>query len=289
MPGKNGVNPRFFITRTEYGVIKAHIDDFYALAGYLTPVKALKAGMGLSHNPPVIQIFTYARIGLILFTSGDWNKKYLPSSFESAKSMGEFMDQELIKLSTDPWDEKLEHAKIEGFKDQIEHFEIVLHDELAKLPAFICEDELLGNLSVDKLLKGAQHGYSTFAQSVLSDGCKAEIDEAGKCLAYERSTASGFHILRSVEMSVKQYLQLVPGFAMPPLNRQNWGEYIKLLKDNGASPEVTDTLQSIKVNHRNPLMHPEDTLDLPEAVRLMSICQSMSEMLVVDLKKRDLI
>jgi hypothetical protein len=281
--------PKFFITKTEYGVIKARIDDFYGLAGYLTPVKALQAGMKLSHNPPVIQILTYARIGLILFTSIDWNAKYLPSSFKSAQSMSDYLDTELIKLSTEPWDEILDRSKIEGFKDQIQHFETVLHDELAKLPAFICEDELLGNLSVDKLLKGAQNGYSSLAREVLGDGCKAEIDEAGKCLAHERSTASGFHILRSVEMAVKQYLLKVPGFVMPPLNRQNWGEYIKLLRENGAAKEVTDTLQAIKENHRNPLMHPEDTLDLPEAVTLMSLCQSMSEMLVSDMKKRALI
>jgi hypothetical protein len=270
-------------------VIKAHIDSFYSLAGHLTPVKALQAGMRLSQNPTVIQILTYARIGLILFTSGEWNKTYLPSSYKEAKWMGQFLDEELIKLSPKPWDETLESAKIEGFKNQIEHFETVLHDELAKLPAFICEDEMLGNLSVDKLLKGAQHGYSALAKGALSDGCKAEIEEAGKCLAYERSTAAGFHILRSVEMAVKQYLKLVPGFVMPPVNRLNWGEYIRLLKDNGASKEVTDTLQSIKDNHRNPLMHPEDTLDLPEAVTLLSLCQSMSEILVTDLKNRGMI
>jgi hypothetical protein len=278
--------PKVFIFKTDYGVIKAQIDDFYRLASLLTPVKALQAGMGLSHNRPVIETLIHCRIGLIFFTSNPWSEKYLPSSFKSAGYLMQYLDERLIKISTEAWDEKLEGPKIDGFKTQLERFETVLHDELAKLPAFILEDELLGNLSIDKLLKGAQTGYSTQARSVLSDGCKVEIDEAGKCLAHERSTAAGFHILRSVEMAVKQYLSLVPGFMMPPLNRQNWGEYIKLLKDNNASPEVTDTLQSIKVNHRNPLMHPEDTLDLPQAVTLMSLCQSMSEILVGDMKKR---
>jgi hypothetical protein len=272
-------------------VIKPYIEEFYALAGYLTPVKALQPEMKLSGNAAVIELLTYTRIGLILFVSRESSLgKYLPSSLATAKSMASFMDEQLNRLPQyGKWDETLDPAKIDGFKSQIEHFEIVLHDELAKLPAFICEDDLLGNLSVDKLLKGAHNGYSTFARGTLSDGCKAEIDEAGKCLVYERSTAAGFHILRSLEIAIKQYLSTVPGFVMPPLNRQNWGEYIKLLKDNGASPDVTDTLQSIKVNHRNPLMHPEDTLDLPQAVSLMAVCQSMSEILVGDLKKRGLI
>lgn len=281
--------PRFFFSRTGCGVIKPHISHFYSLAAYLTPVKSLQAGMQLSGNIPVIQIFTYARIGLIFFTSQEWLKAYLPSSHQWAEIMATFLDEEIIKLPKfGAWDATLEKAKIEGFKSQIERFEAILDDELGKLPVFVCEDELLGNLSVDKLLKGAHHGYSAVVKDVLRDQCKAEIDEAGRCLIYERSTASGFHILRAVELAIKQYLCLIPNFAMPPLNRQNWGEYIQLLKDNGASKEITDTLQSIKVNHRNPLMHPEDTLDLPEAVSLMAVCQSMCEVLISDMKKRGL-
>ncbi len=203
--------------------------------------------------------------------------------------MSEFLDEEVIKLpGHGPWDQTLEEGKLNGFQSQLRHFETILHDELDKLPAFLCEEDLLGNLSLDKLLKGAQNGYSPDARKVLSEGCRREIDEAGKCLAHERTTACGFHILRSVEMAIRQYLLAIPSFVMPPLNRQNWGEYIKLLKDYGASKETTDTLQAIKENHRNPLMHPEDNLDIPEALSLLSICQAMSELLVSDLKKRGL-
>ena len=76
---------------------------------------------------------------------------------------------------------------------------------------------------------------------------------------------------------------------MPPLNRNNWGEYIKLLKDNGADKKVTDHLQNIKDNYRNPLMHPEDTLELHEAASLFAVCQSMTESTVADMKKRGFI
>jgi len=274
----------------ENGMIKPYISSFYSLSGYLTPVKALTPGMPLSHYPEVIRIFTYAKIGLLLFTGGGWEEEYLPSSFRQAQGMSEFLDEHIIKLpGSGPWDETLDEATLNGFKSQLKHFEAILHDELDKLPAFLCEDELLGNLSVDKLLKGAQNGYSPMARQVLSDDCRLEIDEAGKCLAHERTTASGFHILRSVEIAIKQYLSAIQGFVMPRLNRQNWGEYIKLLKDNGAAKEVTDTLQAIKDNHRNPLMHPTDSLEISEALSLLSISQAMSELLVTDMKKRGLI
>jgi hypothetical protein len=76
---------------------------------------------------------------------------------------------------------------------------------------------------------------------------------------------------------------------MPPLNRQNWGEFLKLLIDNGAGREVTDHLHNIRVNYRNPLMHPEDSLEMDEAVSLFAVAQSMNEMLIADMLKRGLI
>ena len=76
---------------------------------------------------------------------------------------------------------------------------------------------------------------------------------------------------------------------MPPLNRQNWGEYLRLLKDNNASREVTDQLHNIKDNYRNPLMHPEDTLELSDAVSLFAVAQSINEVLIGDMLKRNLI
>ncbi len=96
-------------------------------------------------------------------------------------------------------------------------------------------------------------------------------------------------MLRSVELTIQQYLTAVPGFVMPPLNRQNWGEYLKLLKENGAGKEVTDHLHNVKDNYRNPLMHPEDVLEMDEAVSLFALSQAMNEMLISDMLKRGLI
>jgi hypothetical protein len=61
------------------------------------------------------------------------------------------------------------------------------------------------------------------------------------------------------------------------------------LRDNGAAKEATDTLQNIKDNYRNPLMHPEDTLTPKEAVSLFALCQGMIETLVANMKKRGFI
>ena len=74
-----------------------------------------------------------------------------------------------------------------------------------------------------------------------------------------------------------------------PLNRQNWGEYIRLLKDNGAAKEVTDHLQNIKENYRNPLMHPEDILELHEAASLFAVCQSIRRLRAPDIPCKEIL
>ncbi len=50
--------PEVFFVETAGGVIKPYMSSFYSLAGYLTPLKALKPGTQLSHNPEVIRMFT---------------------------------------------------------------------------------------------------------------------------------------------------------------------------------------------------------------------------------------
>jgi hypothetical protein len=268
---------------------KPHAYNYYLLASHLRPLNELKPGQKLSGDITTIQILTYVKIGLLLFLIPE-NAKHFPSSYAKAELMSNYLDEQLIKLpNRGKWDDVLEEPKLKGIQSMLKSFETLLGDELARAPLFLCDEEILGNLSIDKLLVGAQNGYPSKYRVHLPMTCTAEIEEAGKCLAFERATAAGFHILRSVEIMVKHYLALIPGFVMPPLNRQNWGEYIKLLKANNASVAVSDTLESIRKNHRNPLMHPEDTLDIHEAVGLFGICQSMTESLVEDLLSKKLV
>lgn len=269
-------------------MIKPRVYTFYQLSSHLRPILALKAGQQLSKSAETITIFAHFKIGLLLFLVPEYASSY-PSSYLQAQMLSRYLDEHIMKLDGTEWDNILEEAKISAIHDMLHSFETLLQDELLRSPIYQCDEEQIGNLSIDKLLAGAHKGYPASFRKHLSPSCIQEIDEAGKCLAFERSTAAGFHVLRSVEISVKQYLAAVPGFVMPPLNRLNWGEYISLLKTNGAGRTVVDTLQAIKDNYRNPLMHPNDTLNIHDAASLMAVCQSMTEALLKDLADRALI
>jgi hypothetical protein len=123
------------------------------------------------------------------------------------------------------------------------------------------------------LIIGASDGCPAKTKAKLSKEALDEIDESGKCLAFDRGTASAFHILRSLEIVTKDYIAKT-GVPMPPQNGCNWGEYIKVLRDNNKPNEISDLLQIIKDNYRNPIMHPEDSVSMDEALGLFNLCQS---------------
>lgn len=262
---------------------------FYTFAYYIHPLAELRENDKLSGDPFRVRMLSDANLIAGIFQMDDFCRKYLPSSSAQIKQISAFIMREIFAR-----DDGIVPDTISGYvevelREQTNKFETILQDELSKLPIFCCDDDKIGNFSIQKLLKGASNGYPNKTRLRLTASCRSEIDEAGKCLVYERSTAAGFHILRSVELTIRQYLMAIPGFVMPPLNRQNWGEYLDLLKKNQTAKEVYDHLYNIKTNYRNPLMHPEDTLEIDEAVSLFAVAQSMNEMLIADMFKRNLL
>jgi hypothetical protein len=175
-------------------------------------------------------------------------------------------------------------ANLPLLRQRVQVFSIMLTEEVDQTHVYTLTDK--GNLSIDKLVKGASSGYPPEVLAMIDSWIRKEIDEAGKCLACALYTSSGFHILRSVEIAIKGYVHAAKG-SLPPVNRRNWGEYIDLLTNNGASASLIDLLRILKTK-RNPLMHPQDRLEEDEAIDLLCICQAVTGALVKEVKSRSL-
>jgi len=113
-----------------------------------------------------------------------------------------------------------------------------------------------------------------------------EIEECGKCLAFERYTAAGFHMLRGIESEVLDYIALL---SVPIPTKRDLGYYISILKDNGADAKLIATLDNIRSLDRNPLMHPKDWLDKDEAIGIFNTAQTAFERLIADMERRKLL
>jgi hypothetical protein len=169
-------------------------------------------------------------------------------------------------------------------RTDLDTFQIALSEELKLLPLFSVEEK--GNLSIDRLVDAASDGYAPNSLALLDDFMKREINEAGRCLAFGRPTACGFHILRAVEIGLKGYVVATMG-ALPKMNQRNWGEYISLMSTAGASPDLIDFLRILKAK-RNPLMHPKDTLEQEDAIGIFCICQNAIETLTAEVHSKGL-
>jgi hypothetical protein len=99
----------------------------------------------------------------------------------------------------------------------------------------------------------------------------ADIKQAARCIAFELPTAAGFHLHRANESVLRVYWDNVTDGKERP-EEGNMGIYLgELNKLNKGKKSVREHLKSIKDFHRNPLMHPEQSLEtVEEAIGLLA-------------------
>ncbi len=168
--------------------------------------------------------------------------------------------------------------------DKIVQFQTVLGADLGKAATYVVRQP--GILAVDSLISGARVVFEGYADRV-PEIAKQDTDQAGRCIAFDVPTAAGFHIARATESVLLEYLKTF-GQTVSKETQRNWGQYTKIMRDNkaGASEKVLTTIDQIRVLHRNPLLHPEVTLRMPEALSLWAICCSAIQAMVADMERK---
>ena len=141
-------------------------------------------------------------------------------------------------------------------------------------------------LEPNTLIEEIESAIATECWKRLSPVTKREIEECGKCLAFERYTASGFHVLRALEAEIRAYVCLL--LRTRPAKR-DLGYYIDTLKANCADAKLIAALDNIRNLDRNPLMHPEDWLDRDDAIGIFNIAQVAFERLISEMERKNLL
>jgi hypothetical protein len=105
---------------------------------------------------------------------------------------------------------------------------------------------------------------------------KPDIDQGTRCIAFELATAAGFHLHRANESVLHRYYDAATGGKPRPSGR-NIGDYLTALnKHNVGDAKIKSALRDLKDLHRNPLIHPEDSLDsVDEAIALLGSIQGV--------------
>jgi len=261
-------------------VLETAPSSFWILGRFIQPLSVISDEM--SENLQ-IDVITRAKIGLATFLSQELAGQFLPRSMEKARAFQTIVDGWVAiisgKAAQGQW------GDFAALRRTVEGFTVTLQDELDRLATFTVSKK--GNLDVHSLVNDTSNGYPPSVLELTDDFIKNEINHAGKCLAFELPTSCGFHILRAVEIGIKGYLHAKTGSLPTKMNQRNWGEYIHLLEQANADADLIGVLKVLKTK-RNPLMHPQDSLDVPEAISLFCICQAGLETLIENVRKDSL-
>lgn len=143
-------------------------------------------------------------------------------------------------------------------------------------------------IKVEKLLDEIKDLFAQNIFNELPDLPRFDFKEGGKCIAFERSTAGAFHILRGMEGIVRWFFDKLNSSSGC---KDDWANIVKNLKSlsNPSPSEILDQLDAIRVNYRNPTAHPELTYTNDDVQDLLSECIAVVNRIVNHLKDKNLI
>lgn len=198
---------------------------------------------------------------------------YLPalrSCYQPGKDLLSALD-ELIAIKKQHTEDEKMGFQADFAKYKANEFWTIFSAEMGVVPAYFVHPK--GGYDAVNLL---DYGEVIFPSALSEKVPEALFDakEAAKALAFELSTACGYHCFRALEAVVRSYLKHVTNGNGKPKQR-NLGVYIRALSENGGDGKIIAALQQIKDLHRNPVAHPEVNLTLEDAISVLGMTRSV--------------
>ncbi|SRR6266851_1903854 len=184
-----------------------------------------------TQQPPNFIVLSYSRDALEKF-AGTGKEGFLPKSRAKAKEIIAFLDP-IINTLRQTGQVVFTVEDYAHYYAFLTEFEEQFQEESKHLYVACVENQRL--LSAYVLVEHIEKAVAPKTWKFMSTVARREIKESGRCLALERYTGSGFHILRCIESIVKEYI-LACGITLSLADR-NWGKYSEILGKNGAGSE----------------------------------------------------
>jgi hypothetical protein len=170
-------------------------------------------------------------------------------------------------------------------KAALTDFETIFREEMRE--AAIYRVPQRGIYDTGKLVDSADQSFPTETVTVIPQKTREDWRAAGRCLAFNLLSASGFHVARAVEGTMEAYYQAA--YALPSTGKKatlnSWGDYIKALEAaRSANPpkaplvpseKVIAEIQQMKDDYRNPIAHPRIVLSESDARMLFANGESL--------------
>lgn len=247
-------------------VIRISLSFFFRLGALLRPLESLQAGASLA---AVWGSVYQAQTDIETMFQTEWFAPALRSSGQAG--VGLLAALKAITGRLDFENGTISPLEASNVTTALNQFQGVLQAEFAIADAYYVTRK--GLYDTTALVDNAEKQFPT-ELGVKVPGAIPDIRAAGKCLAFELSTASAFHSFRAVEAVLRVYWDVVSAGAEHP-NLQAIGEYLSQMDAKGiGDTSVKECLRQLTKLHRNPLIHPERSIELDEAIATFGMCQS---------------
>ena len=232
---------------------------FYELGQSLSVLRNLEEGKALAHY-------------YVSFLLARWELEYLlknPIGVRVSRAAIESLVEDLSALAPDegPESDAIVGNMAATLKSSLLNLEAILKAECDSLASYIVSQK--GVYSTPDLVENAENMIPEKTRALLPAGVNKDVQEAGRCLAFDLPTASGFHILRAVELVMRKLWDHVK--VSTDKKPTNWGAYIERFEKADVPKKVTAMLRDIKDLYRNPTAHPEASLEEEEATTLLAL------------------
>lgn len=162
-----------------------------------------------------------------------------------------------------------------GLKRALTEFETVFAEEMKEAATYYVPRR--GIFWTPALVDTADEAFPEVLRGYIPQKTKDDWKSAGRCLAFNLLSASGFHAARAVEGTMEAYYQLFTG--QPGATLKSWYEYTEELKKLTGSPapqaKTIAELDQMRNDYRNPIMHPRVVLTEPDARMLFANGESL--------------
>jgi hypothetical protein len=169
-------------------------------------------------------------------------------------------------------------------KREFTAFESVIANEMPGVSAYIASQK--GLYRTEDLIDHAERHFPVELQKDLPIQTQLDLREAGKSLAFGLPTACSFHLWRALESVIDAYyIRLTSSSFDADKVSANWGAKIKALAEKGADIAATKFLDHIREQYRNPQTHPEEMVELNDALMLFGAAGSAIKQIVCQMQR----
>lgn len=196
---------------------------------------------------------------------------YLRTSYALLHSLLNAINAQTSQAGPNSMDRQLNPYDLYTIKNAYGQYRTALLAELGTFNAYFVTQK--GGFDMYSLLTVGESIWPTDLGTKVPEAL-IDAREASKALAYEVPTACGFHAFRVMETVLRRYYTHATGGAARPKVR-NIGVYINAMRRLQKGDEkILGAVKQMADLHRNPLIHPEVVLTLPEAIATVGMAVS---------------